>query len=85
VFRTRAIDGLVANKEIAEGWLAKNAILVTALNPVIGYLKGAQVAKEAQATGRTIRDVVVERGYLSADEADSLLDIRQMTEGGILG
>jgi fumarate hydratase class II len=84
VLKERAIDGLVANREKAEGWLAKNAILVTALNPVIGYLKGAEVAKEAMATGRTIREVVIEKGYLSPEEADRLLDVRRMTEGGIL-
>ncbi|MBN1429689.1 MAG: aspartate ammonia-lyase [Anaerolineae bacterium] len=84
VFKTRVIDGLVANQSVAEGWLAKNAILVTALNPKIGYQKGAEVAKEALATGRAIREVVIERGYLSAEEADRLLDAHRMTNGGIL-
>jgi fumarate hydratase class II len=82
-FTDRCVVGITANREKAEGWLAKNAILVTALNPVIGYLKGAEVAKEAIATNRTIKEVVVERGYLSAEEADRLLDARRMTEGGI--
>lgn len=85
VFRERCIDGLTANREKAANWLARNAILVTALNPVIGYLKGAEVAKEAMATGRTIREVVVEKGYLTEEEADRLLDALRMTEGGILG
>jgi fumarate hydratase class II len=67
------------------GWLAKNAILVTALNPVIGYLNGAAVAKEAMATGKTIKEVVVEKGLLSADQVDALLDVRSLTEGGIKG
>jgi fumarate hydratase class II len=84
VFKARAIDGLVANRQTAEGWLAKNAILVTALNPVIGYLKGAEIAKEALASGRTIQDVAVEKGYLTREEAARLLDARKMTEGGIL-
>ncbi len=84
VFRERAIEGMTANRERAEGWLARNAILVTALNPVIGYLKGAEVAKEAMATGRTILEVVVEKGYLTYEEAVKLLDARRMTEGGIL-
>ncbi len=75
--------GIEANKEKAEGWLAKNAILVTALNPVIGYSKGAEVAKEAMRTDRTVREVVVEKGYLSPEEADRLLDVRKLTEGGI--
>jgi fumarate hydratase class II len=84
-FTDRCVVGLQANPAKAEGWLAKNAILVTALNPVIGYLKGAEVAKEAMATNRTIKDVVVERGYLSAEEADRILDAHQMTQGGIQG
>jgi fumarate hydratase, class II len=84
VFRTKAVEGVTANKEKAEGWLARNAILVTALNPVIGYLKGAEVAKEAMSSGRTIREVVLEKGYLSEEEVDRLLDARRMTEGGIM-
>jgi len=79
------VRGVAANREKAEGWLAKNAILVTALNPVIGYLQGAEVAKEAMATGRTIREVVIAKGYLSAEQADRLLDPSKMTEGGIQG
>ncbi|ABX07393.1 MAG TPA: aspartate ammonia-lyase [Herpetosiphon sp.] len=84
-FTEKCVLGIQANEEKATGWLAKNAILVTALNPTIGYLKGAEVAKEAMATNRTIREVVVEKGYLTAEEADSLLDVRAMTEGGIFG
>lgn len=82
-FTEKLVVGLDANQEKAEGWLAKNAILVTALNPVIGYLKGAEVAKEAMETDRTVREVVVEKGYLSAEEADRLLNVRRLTEGGI--
>ncbi|MDT8306340.1 MAG: aspartate ammonia-lyase [Anaerolineae bacterium] len=82
-FTDRLVAGIEANREKAEGWLAKNAILVTALNPVIGYLKGAEVAKEAMATDRTVREVVIEKGYLSAEEAERLLDARSLTEGGI--
>ena len=84
-FTDKCVSGLQANREKAEGWLAKNAILVTALNPVIGYLKGAEVAKEAMATGRTIKEVVIEKGYLTGAEADRILDARKMTEGGIQG
>jgi fumarate hydratase class II len=82
-FTDKCVVGVTVNREKAEGWLAKNAVLVTALNPVIGYLKGAEVAKEAMATNRTIKEVVVEKGYLSAKEADRILDARKMTEGGI--
>lgn len=84
-FSDKCVQGLQPNREKAEGWLAKNPILVTALNPIIGYLKGAEVAKEALATNRTIREVAVEKGYLTEEEADRALDARRMTEGGILG
>jgi fumarate hydratase class II len=84
-FTDRCVVGVTANRQKAEGWLARNAILVTALNPVIGYSKGAEVAKEAMTTNRTIKEVVVERGYLSAEEADRILDARKMTEGGLQG
>ena len=84
-FTDKCVIGVIANREKAEAWLAKNAILVTALNPVIGYLKGAEVAKEAMATSRTIKEVVVEKGYLDLEAADRVLDALQMTEGGIQG
>jgi fumarate hydratase class II len=82
-FTDKCVAGVQANREKATGWLARNAILVTALNPVIGYLKGAEVAKEAMSSQRTIKEVVVEKGYLTAEEADRILDARRMTEGGI--
>jgi fumarate hydratase class II len=84
-FTEKCVRGIGGNAEKAKGWLAKNAILVTALNPVIGYLKGAEVAKEAMETGRTVREVVVEKGYLTPEEADRHLDVRSLTEGGIQG
>jgi len=84
-FTEKCVVGLRANREKAAGWLAKNAILVTALNPYIGYLKAAEVAKEAMATNRTIREVVLEKGLLPADKLDEILNVRAMTEGGIQG
>lgn len=82
-FTDKCVVGLVANRERAEGWLAKNPILVTALNPIIGYLKGAEVAKKALAENRSILDIVVELGYMTREEAEAALDARAMTEGGI--
>jgi fumarate hydratase class II len=79
-FQEKCVVGIQANRKKAEGWLALNAILVTALNPVIGYEKGAEIAKEAMASNRTVREVVVEKGYLTAEEADRLLDVRALTQ-----
>jgi fumarate hydratase class II len=84
-FTRKCVQGLQANAQKAEGWLARNAVLITALNPVIGYARGAEVVKEAMETGRTIREVVIGRGYLSAAETDRLLDPAWMTDGGIQG
>jgi fumarate hydratase class II len=84
-FTTKCVVGIVANPEKATGWLAKNPILVTALNPQIGYLNGAAVAKESLASGKTIKEVVVEKGLLSGEQVDELIDARKLTEGGIQG
>jgi fumarate hydratase class II len=84
-FTERGVRGLVANRERAEGWLSRNPILVTALNPIIGYQKGAEVAKKSLAENRSIKEIVVELGYMTPEEADRALDARQMTEGGIQG
>jgi fumarate hydratase class II len=84
-FTTKCVVGITANREKAEGWLAKSTVLVTALNPVIGYLKAAEVSKEAMARNVTIRQVVLEKGYLTAEQLDKILDVRAMTEGGIKG
>jgi len=82
-FTEKCVVGVTANREKAEGWLAKNAILVTALNPIIGYQKGAEVAKTAMATNRSILDVVVDLGYMTEADARAALNARAMTEGGI--
>jgi fumarate hydratase class II len=82
-FTDKLIVGLILNREKAESWLSKNPILVTALNPIIGYNNGAKVAKKSLAEGKSVRDVVLELGLMSAEELDSALDARKMTKGGI--
>jgi fumarate hydratase class II len=61
MFTQRAVHGLTANREKAEGWLALNPIVVTALNPLIGYRQGAELVKEAAARRLKIQDVAVEK------------------------
>lgn len=82
-FTQNLVVGLVANQDRAEGWLAKNPILVTALNPIIGYQNGAKVAKQSLAENRSIIDIVVEAGFMSEEDARKALDARKLTEGGI--
>ena len=63
----------------------KNPIMVTVLNPIIGYEKGASLAKQALKEGRRLKDVALEQTELSAEELDTLLDAKEMTLGGIKG
>jgi fumarate hydratase class II len=97
-FTERAVKGLSANRSKAEGWLEKNAIVVTALNPVIGYSQGAALVKEALALNASIKELALEKAKagtlkhrdedrpVTAAEIESALgDLRKLTEGGILG
>jgi fumarate hydratase, class II len=82
-FTDKLIVGLQANPENMSNWLSRNPILVTALNPIIGYNSGAQVAKKSLAEGKSVREVVLEMELMNEDEIDAALDARKMTEGGI--
>jgi fumarate hydratase class II len=78
-----AIAGFVVNRERIAGLVDRNPILVTALNPAIGYDKAAQIAKKAYAEERSVKEVAAEMTNLTKEELDRLLDPRKMTEGGI--
>ena len=80
-----ALAGFSVNRERLGETLARNPILVTALNPVIGYEKGAAIAKRAYAEKRPVLEVAAEMTSLSADELRRLLDPLALTEGGIKG
>ncbi|HUO45473.1 MAG TPA: class II fumarate hydratase [Acidimicrobiia bacterium] len=84
VFAERCVAGITANEEHIRSVLERNVIIVTALNPHIGYDNGARVAKEASATGKSVREVVLEQGILSEEDLDRVLDLKKMTEGGVL-
>jgi len=79
----KAIAGFTVNRERIKLALDRNPILVTALNPVIGYEKGAATAKQAYKEGRPILDVAEETTGLKRDELKSLLDPLALTKGGI--
>jgi len=83
-FRSRCVDGIEANTERTSELVARNAIIVTALNPHIGYDNGARIAKEAVESGRSVRELVLEAGLMTEAELDQALDLKRMTEGGIL-
>ena len=83
VLADRAVEGLEPNEARARDLAERNPILVTALNPVIGYESGAAVAKRAYREGRRVKDVAAEETGIDTEDLDRLLDPAKMTEGGI--
>jgi len=75
----KAIEGFTVNTDHIEATLARNPILVTALNPVLGYERAAALAKQAWAEQRPIVDVVVEQTDLTPEEVEQLLDPLRLT------
>ena len=97
-FTEKCVIGVQANREKAEGWLSRNAIVVTALNPLIGYSTGAALVKEALQRNLTIQEVALEkvqqgqllhsdgtRQVTAQEVIQTLSNLRQLTEGGIAG
>jgi fumarate hydratase class II len=78
VFACRCVEGLHANATAIKVHVRESLMLVTALNPHIGYDKAAQVAKKAYAEGRTLRDVVLEGKLMTAKAVDAALDPKNM-------
>ena len=79
----RAIAGFTVNERRIADAVERNPILVTALNPTIGYELGATIAKQAAAQGRPVKDVAAELAHLPPDQLATLLNPRLLTDGGI--
>jgi len=80
----RCVAGLAANADVARGYAEGSPAIVTPLNRYLGYDEAAAVAKEALATGRTLREIVIERGHVAAGriteaQLDKALDVLRMT------
>ena len=78
VFEKKLINHLEANTEKLDENIQKNSILITALVPVIGYDKSAEVAKEAMSQNKTIKEVLIDKNLISIEEIDELLDIEKL-------
>src|SRR6266542_709310 len=79
-FAAKCVDGITANTDRARQLAESTLVLVTALNPVVGYDEAAEISKEAAATGRSLREVALDRG-VPADLLDKALDLRAMAHG----
>ena len=80
-----AIAGFTVNTRQIAAALERNPMLVTALNPVIGYDRAAAIAKKAYAEGRPVREVAAEMTDLGQDRLAKLLDPATLTRGGVHG
>jgi aspartate ammonia-lyase len=81
----RTVDGVTADEPRARELLERSTALATALSPYLGYEKTAEIAKESVATGKPIRQIVLERRLIEATELDRILSVEAMTRPGIAG
>src|SRR5438128_1343597 len=79
VFAHKCVDGITANVEVLQRYAESSPAIATKLNPIIGYEKAAEIAKEAGLTGKTVKQLVIEKGILSAEEAEKVLDPQHLT------
>ncbi len=77
--QTRCVSGIEANREVCLGYVRNSIGLVTALNPVLGYERSAALAREALATGGSIYDLVLAKGWLAREQLDEILTPEKMT------
>ena len=82
VFAEKCIDGIRANEEGTSRSAEMTLAAATALNPYIGYDKGAEIVKEAAKSGRPLREVALEMG-VDADTYDKAMDLRKMAQGNL--
>jgi aspartate ammonia-lyase len=85
MFADRCVDGIEADEAQCAYWLERSPALVTALAPKLGYAEAAKLAKEAIATGLTVKQLLEKKKLLPAEELAEVLDLRAMTELGVPG
>jgi aspartate ammonia-lyase len=85
VLAERCVDGIEADEAQCAYWLERSPALVTALAPKIGYAEAAKLAKEAIASGLTVKELVMKKRILDGKELEEVLDLRAMTEPGVPG
>jgi aspartate ammonia-lyase len=85
VFRQHAIEGMTANVERCKEMVESSVGIITAINPHVGYETASRIAKEAIQTGRPVREICLERGILTEEELNEILDPKEMTKPGIAG
>jgi aspartate ammonia-lyase len=83
VFTRFCIEGIKADELRCKAYAEASMSIVTVLNPHIGYSAAAQVAQEYLASGKSIGEIVLEKGLLTRDQIETVFDLKNMTEPGI--
>src|SRR2546421_6125611 len=81
-FAEKCVDGITANVEQCKTYAESSPSIGTSLNPYIGYERAAEVIKESTKTGKSIRELVKKRGWMTDEELDKALDVLALTKGG---
>lgn len=83
IFEKFCVNGITANKERCQMYAEGSMSIVTVLNPHIGYAKAAEIAKEYLASGKSIKQIVLEKGLMTKEKLDEVFNLYGMTEPGI--
>jgi aspartate ammonia-lyase len=85
VFRKYCIEGLVANADRMKAYVDNSTGVITAINPHVGYETAARIAREANLTGKSVRELILRDKVLTPEQLDKILDPFEMTSPGIAG
>ena len=83
IFAANLVDGIEANKDRLESYIEKSPVLVTLLNPYIGYLKAVEIYKESLKTNKSIRELVLSKGLMPKEQLDKVLSKKNMLGAAI--
>ncbi len=84
VFTDKCVKGIMVNEERCYQYATSSMAIVTALNPYIGYSKAAEAAKESLSTGKSIKEIILEKKLMSEEKLDELLSPISMTKPGFI-
>jgi aspartate ammonia-lyase len=85
VLRTRCVEGIEVDAARCRELLDRSTAMATALSPYLGYAQTAEIAKEAVRTGRSIREIVLEKGLMDEGQLARILSAENMTRPGVVG
>jgi aspartate ammonia-lyase len=84
IFEKKCVKGITANKSRCRFYAENSISIITALNPVIGYMRAAEIAEEALSSGKSIMETIKEKNILSVEQMKELQDVLRMTKPGII-